>query len=304
MSATLALYKRRGYGLALVILAMGLFGGLYTRLPDAPAAPASESTAYTWPDTPKVNAGYFSAIAPVTPINAPVNTASSHLRLSGTFMTYDQVDDEGQEPVGTIKAMLDDVKARKTKVVGVGDRFSDCLVKRIEANSVLLERDGEEFTLQVASGPVGLVATTSRPGETEEAPLTFEDMPAISTSRFGKKIGDNRWVIRRAALMDYWDDVRNDAERLAMLFSSFTTNRDPATEEPLGFNVNPAGEADFWAAMGLQDGDVMKKVNSMNMTTQRRGEFMLNEFFQHNLNAVVIDVERNGNPEKLIYLIR
>ena len=43
--------------------------------------------------------------------------------------------------------------------------------------------------------------------------------------------------------------------------------------------------------MGLQQGDVIRKVNSMNVS-QRRAEFMLAEFVRHNLNAVVIDVDR------------
>jgi hypothetical protein len=56
--------------------------------------------------------------------------------------------------------------------------------------------------------------------------------------------------------------------------------------------------------VGLQDGDVIRKVNSMNMINQRRGEFMLNEFFQHKLGAVVLDVVREDKEKKLIYIIR
>jgi hypothetical protein len=305
MSRSLVLYKRRGYGLAVVALAAALFGWLHTQLPADPVAAVRDAPAYKWPDAARVKAGYFAAIArPVEP-DAALTPPSHHLRLSGTFMTYDQVDNENRKPVRTIKALLDDLKERTTQVVGVGEHFSGCLVKQIHPDSIVLEREMEMFTLYVASGSVVPGSAAQVPSDPATAhPATFESMPALLTSRFGKKIGENRWVLRREALLDYYDEVKNDAERLTLLWKSFTTNRDAQTGEPLGFNVNPAGEPDFWTAMGLQDGDIMRKVNSMNMINQRRGEFMLNEFFQHKLSAVVLDVVREGKEEKLIYIIR
>ena len=62
------------------------------------------------------------------------------------------------------------------------------------------------------------------------------------------------------------------------------------------------GEAEFYAQVGLRDGDVVRKVNSIKMTSQRRSEFLLGEFLQGRLGTVVIDIERDGKPEKLVYL--
>ncbi len=56
--------------------------------------------------------------------------------------------------------------------------------------------------------------------------------------------------------------------------------------------------------MGLRDGDVVRKVNSMRMTSQRRAEYFIGEFVQDRLGAVVIDVERDGQPQKLVYLVK
>ena len=64
------------------------------------------------------------------------------------------------------------------------------------------------------------------------------------------------------------------------------------------------GEPDFFKAVGLQNGDVIRKVNSMNMTSQRRAEYLMGEFFKNRLNAFVFDIERQGQPQKLIYLLR
>ena len=68
--------------------------------------------------------------------------------------------------------------------------------------------------------------------------------------------------------------------------------------------LDVAGEADFFAAMGMQQGELIRKVNSMNMTSQKRAEYFMGEFMKYLVNAFVLDIERGGKPEKLIYLVR
>jgi len=71
-----------------------------------------------------------------------------------------------------------------------------------------------------------------------------------------------------------------------------------------GYRLEKEGEAEFFAAVGLQEGDTIRRVNSMNMTSQARAEYFISEFMKERLGAVVLDVERNGQQEKLIYLFR
>jgi hypothetical protein len=42
----------------------------------------------------------------------------------------------------------------------------------------------------------------------------------------------------------------------------------------------------------------------MRMVSQRRAEYFLSEFLKNRVSALVLDVEREGKPEKMIYLIR
>ena len=72
-----------------------------------------------------------------------------------------------------------------------------------------------------------------------------------------------------------------------------------------GYRLNTSlGEKEFYTQVGLQDGDVVRRVNSMRMTSQRRAEYFIGEFVQNRLGAVVIDIERNGQPKKLVYLVK
>ena len=63
-------------------------------------------------------------------------------------------------------------------------------------------------------------------------------------------------------------------------------------------------KADFFADVGLRQGDVVRRVNSLHMTSQKRAEYFIGEFVKGELGAVVLDIDREGRPEKLVYLIK
>jgi type II secretory pathway component PulC len=75
-------------------------------------------------------------------------------------------------------------------------------------------------------------------------------------------------------------------------------------EEVAGYYLEAEGEGEFFKAVGLQEGDTIRKVNSMLMTSQKRAEYFISEFIRNRVNAFVLEVDRNGKEEKLIYLIR
>ena len=64
------------------------------------------------------------------------------------------------------------------------------------------------------------------------------------------------------------------------------------------------GEADFFRAVGLVQGDVVRRVNSMEMTNRNRAEYFIREFVVDRVNAFVIDIERDGEPTRLMYHVR
>ena len=156
-------------------------------------------------------------------------------------------------------------------------------------------------------------------GKEEELRLSFNDAAAsaaapavaaaktnevaLETSRFGKRIAENRWVLSRDALMQYYEELRKDPERVVKLFDSLKPNYN-AQQQIDGYRMGMEGEKEFFQAAGLQDGDVVRKVNSINMTSQRRAEYLISEFLQNRLSAIVFDIERENKPQKLIYFIR
>ena len=251
-----------------------------------PAAPGPHADPAAWialrnPD------GSSSAVAP--------GAAARRFRLAGTFFTFD---DTGAE---LRKAILDDRERHAQAIVGQGGNLEDYKVTEVGSNHVTLVRAGERTTLRMGfdfaparaasggtNGPVGNLATA------EETVL--ENTP------FGQRVGERRWVLSRERLMEYYQELVEQPERVAALYTSLKP--DYKENEISGYRLNQEGENDFFKAVGFQEGDVVRKVNSMNMTSQARAEYFLGEFVTSRLNAVVIDIERNGEPTKLSYLIR
>ena len=103
--------------------------------------------------------------------------------------------------------------------------------------------------------------------------------------------------------MNYYSELMDDPERIAALYVSMK----PEYAEGgsiAGYVLDMQGEKEFFEAAGLQNGDIVRKVNSLQMSSQKRAEYFIGEFAKNRLNAVVLDVERGGQNRKLIYLIR
>ena len=71
-----------------------------------------------------------------------------------------------------------------------------------------------------------------------------------------------------------------------------------------GYQLGIEGEADFFHSVGIAENDIVRSVNSIDMTNRRRAEFFLHEFVNDRANAFVLEVERNGEVRKLIYQMR
>lgn len=116
----------------------------------------------------------------------------------------------------------------------------------------------------------------------------------------GVKTGDHSWTFSRAAIMDYYQELMDRPERLVKVFDSlapiYNTQR-----QIEGYEVKIEGEKPFFDAVGLEQGDVVRSVNSIEMTNRRRAENLIRRFAQNELDLVVFEIERNGAPVKQIY---
>ncbi len=221
-------------------------------------------------------------------------------QLAGTFLG-------SPEPGGTTEiaiALVDHRDGGRQVLLRPGDTLGPFRVADIGLDTVTLERDGRTWTLGLTGGIAPRTAsrgTENRAGA--PSPASWEDMPALETSSFGKRVADNQWVIQRHAMLAYADDILKNPARAVALYQSFEQVLDSEGVGE-GYRVAPQGERELFTAMGLGENDVIRKVNSMHMKNQTRAEYLVGEFMKSRMSAVVLDIERDGREEKLIYIIR
>jgi type II secretory pathway component PulC len=274
----------------LVLLLGGTLGYLYHRLPaQMPSSEGHKVSPPAWPSPPAniaIDWTRFRGASGGTSLGQP--DFAKGFRFAGTFFLSDS---EGRE---VRKAVLG-IEAEGVQVIASeGDVVADVTVSRIFENRVLLQRGMEvaELWLSFASRASSGGNSAS---ETEAATRGIE--------RFGESVGDNSWVLRRESLLDYYNELLDEPERLLQVFDSL---------KPLyggdgkiqGYHLGMEGEQEFFKTVGLREGDVIRKVNSLEMTNRNRAEFFIRQVVQNQLSAVVIDIERDGEAKRLVYRVR
>ena len=272
----------------------------YRQIPLPPPASATANTNVVWSNATSNLSTSAWSIFRVTGATSGASASgpiSSNYRLAGTFLAYGGGKVNSSPPR---KAILDDLERKFQVLVDEGEEYRDLKIIRISKDHILIEKDGlrEELWLSFSSD-----GEKAAGGEDVEKTETTPDEKVLGTSRFGKRVGDARWVLKKAELMNYYREMMDDPARAVDVYETMRPKYDE-NHKIGGYVVDIVGEKDFFDAVGLQNGDVVHKVNSMNMTSRNRAEYFIKEFLSDRINAVVIEVERGEERKKLIYLIR
>jgi type II secretory pathway component PulC len=197
------------------------------------------------------------------------------------------------------KAILDEAGTSRQHVVAEGDRAGAAEVRRIDADRVALWIDGRlvEIRLEFRGGAGGASGVSSG------AATAGATAGVLETNRFGSKVSENRWVVDRKSVLEYYQELLDEPERMMALFDSMKPLYDER-RRVTGYVLGVEGEADFFRTVGLGEGDIVRRVNSVPVTSKRWADHFIKEFVEDRMNVVVLDVEHDGKPGKLIYQVR
>jgi type II secretory pathway component PulC len=280
----------RGPALLVAVAGMGAFAFLYTRLPQVPVAvEPSRSVAHSLP-TPPVDANldwsHFRGMGGVSPGQPGFADA---FRFAGTFFL------SGSGSGAVRRAVLGIVAQDRQIIVSEGEHVEGVTVEQILEDRIVLRRGAETAELWLSF--VTPTVSADEVGETAESSEESGQM------RFGKRVGKDSWLLRRESLLEYYDELLDAPERLLQVFDSLKPlyTEDGRIE---GYRLGIEGERDFFQAVGFEEGDVVRKVNSLAMTNRRRAEFFIRQVVDNKLSAVVIDIERGESNRRLVYQVR
>lgn len=264
-----------------------LFGGV--RIPK-PAALATVGLPVIEPAVMDFDASVFKALPDQTGASAQNSTCAGRFRLAGTFFAV------GLRQQAR-KAILDDLRKKEQLLVNEGDRIeSDILVVAIKADRIVLHASGKDEEIPLSfSGAAGQGTLAQSAGQAS-------GRQAEAPNRFGKQVGDTRWVMSRSELLNYYNELLNNTDRLAKMYDSLKPVYQ--NSQIAGYTLDIEGEHDAFTAFGLKQGDVIRQVNSMPMTSQSRAEYFIREFVKNRVNGFVLEIEREGKAQRLIYMVR
>jgi type II secretory pathway component PulC len=232
-----------------------------------------------------------------------MGSLAQRFRLVGIFCWVPPDGIDGDKEIR--RAIVDNLRTKQEYVAGEGDLVDGVLVAKVLDRSVLL-RDGgieEELTMSYAGAITGSVASASTTGIVDAA--TGEK--ALSANRFGAYVGDGRWIMSRDGLLGYVDEIKESPARISQLFDSMAplyAAGGGGRRTVTGYRLQVVGEKEFYDAVGLLEGDVVRRVNTMPVTSKRRAMFWIDEFRAGRASAFILDIERNGAPMRLEYVIR
>lgn len=221
----------------------------------------------------------------------PNSPLADRYRLAGTFFSSGQ-----SSGLNRRTAIIDQMQSGEQLLVEEGALLDEFQVVCIERDRAILKKGDEESILQIGFQDAAPLSSGIE-GVEEMTPTAWME------NLYAKQVGENRWVLNRTALMDYYTELLDDPERIASIYISLKPDYGE-NQKIAGYELDMVGEDAFFKSMGLLQGDRIRKVNSMNMTSQSRGEYFLKEFVNSRLSAIVLDIERDNVPKKMIYLVR
>ncbi|MFM8411708.1 MAG: type II secretion system protein GspC [Alphaproteobacteria bacterium] len=187
-------------------------------------------------------------------------------------------------------AIVEDTAAKKQLVVGPGESLGGARIARIGWRNLVLDRGGAREVLSVTDVPVA-GADASHP----VALATPGASPAGVADDSVKKIGDDRWMVAQA-------EVDESLSNLSDLITQLRAVPNQENGKTTGFKLFAIKRGSLFQKIGLENNDVVQRVNGIDLNDPTRAMALLQEL--QGQTKLSVDVVRGGEARTLTYEIR
>jgi general secretion pathway protein C len=189
------------------------------------------------------------------------------------------------------RAVIEDTATHRQDLYGVGDRVGSAHIASIDWDRVTLARagGGEEVLELAAPG----TAPSERPAGDES--FAAAAAPAAAPDGRIRRTGENAFVVDRRELTGAVDNA-------SALLTQLRAVAEVRDGRPAGFRLFQISAGSLFARLGLQDGDVVRRVNG---TAIAEPTALLG--FLARLDSeprVALDIVRGDSPRTLVYDLR
>jgi general secretion pathway protein C len=185
-------------------------------------------------------------------------------------------------------AVVEDAKSKIQRILTVGDKVDDAEVVEIGWRHMVLRRGGQEELLMVPPNlgvEGGAAATTA----VSSAPPPGDPDAKI------RKIGDDRYLVAQA-------EVEHSMANLSALFTQMRAVPNMQDGKTNGFRLFAIRSGSLFQKMGLQNNDVVQRINGIELTDPGRAMSLFQDL--QGETRIAVDVVRGGEARTLSYEIR
>lgn len=245
--------------------------------PAAPAAAVEPESAYAViAERDVFNAVKHAGREPGASSSEPFKRTDLNLKLWGTALAHDPA---------LSYAIIEDQAARRQGLYRVGDPVLEvATLARVEWDRVVLSRDGGEEVLEISS---------ARASGKDGAPAAA-GAPAAGGERI-RKTADNKFLIDRRELESTVANI-NEVFTQARAVPYFENGK------TVGFRVFAIKPGSVFEKIGLQNGDVINRVNGVELTDPTKAISLFTEL--QNEGHIAVDLQRNKQAKNFSYEIR
>jgi general secretion pathway protein C len=221
----------------------------------------------------------FNAVkgAPAERSTSDAKRTDLNVKLWGTAITAD--------PTRSY-AIIEDLAARRQALYRVGDSILDAAtLARVEWNRVVLERNGDEEVLELASarGPAtsatGALGAVGAAAAGERIRKTADDKFVIDRRELERTVANLNEVFTQARAVPYFQDGKT-----------------------VGFRVFAIKPGSVFEKIGLQNGDIINRVNGVEINDPTKAISLFTEL--QNEGHIALDLQRNNATKSFSYEIR
>jgi len=187
---------------------------------------------------------------------------------------------------GAATAAIEDAAAHRQDLYRVGDAIAGATVAAIDWDRVTLQRGGVEEVLELA-----------RPESTDTAAPTI-DVPVRTADARDDRIRQtsaNAFVVDRR-------ELTGAADNMSALMTQLRAVAEERDGRPAGFRLFRIDDDSLFRRLGLQNGDVVQRVNGNAIADPSALLGFLGRLKTE--PRVAVDIVRGGTPRTLVYDIR
>ena len=223
----------------------------------------------------------FQPVPPPPPPPVIVPKVPLNVQLVGTVV----------HPDSPSYAVIQDNRTRRQLIYRVGDYLvDDAKITKIERNRVIVERDDEQIVLEISLAPVSTPMGRTSPDVMQSTP-----QPVPPRGRGIRQISEGQWVMDRA-------EIDNAVNNLPEVMTKARVVPNFVDGKSNGFRIFAIQEDSIYAKIGLQNGDILKRVNEIDVRDPQN--FM--QVFQQlkDETRITVDFVRNTEEKRFDYTIR